>query len=150
MPNTVIEYRGVQIQIDDLERPYFTAAAEGTLLVQECAQCAIVRYPPSARCFACGSSQWKWRPSSGRGRVSACLIVERGVRAEFETPYAVGLVELDDVDVANHPEHAVRILSCILAQDGGRLSEPVPDGSPVEVEFEPLAEGFALPMFRIA
>lgn len=150
MTNTVIEYRGLQIQIDDLERPYFTAAAEGTLLVQECTQCAIVRYPPSARCLACASPQWKWRPSAGRGRVSACLIIEHGVRPEFEAPYAIGLVELDDIDVAHHPERAVRILSSIRTQDGGTLTEPVPDGTPVEVEFEPLVEGFALPMFRLA
>ena len=53
----VLPYRGFDIHVDDLERPYFEAAAEGRLIVQMCAECSIVRYPPSSRCPACGISE---------------------------------------------------------------------------------------------
>lgn len=146
----VFDYRGLKIHVDEPERPYFEAAGEGRLTVQSCADCGIVRYPPSHRCVACGSGRCEWHDTSGKGRVSTCLIVEHGVREDFPAPYAIGLVELDDVR-AERPEYAVRILSMILEAGDGEatVTDPVPDGTPVEVSFRPLADGYALPVFRL-
>src|SRR5688500_1822952 len=109
----VLPYRGFDIHVDDLERPYFEAAAEGRLILQVCAECEIARYPPSVRCPACGSPKATWRDTNGKGRVSACLIVEHGVRDAFPAPYAIGLVQLDDLAAQSDPKFVVRILSTI-------------------------------------
>jgi uncharacterized OB-fold protein len=101
--------------------------------------------------LACGSAKYVWQDTNGQGRVYSCLIVEHGVREAFPAPYAIGLVELDHIPPAR-PEYAVRILSMILEAGSGdaTVRDPVPDGTPVEVCFRPLADGYALPHFRIA
>jgi uncharacterized OB-fold protein len=145
----VFPYRGFEIQVDDLERPYFAAAGAGRLIVQECGGCSLVRYPPSHRCAACGSAEWTWLETSGKGRVFSCLMVEHSVREDFPAPYAIGLVELDDLIEQAGGEHAVRILTTVLGTGDVTLSDIVPDGTPVEAVFRPLSEGFAFPEFRV-
>jgi uncharacterized OB-fold protein len=145
----IFRYRGLDIQVDELEKPYFQAAASGRLILQECSACSIVRYPTSTRCAACGSDEWVWRDTSGKGKVKACLIVEHGVRQFFQAPYAIGLVELDDL-VDQPAAHMVRIMSTILDSDGvDSVPDPLPDGTPVEACYRELAPGYALPEFKV-
>lgn len=144
-----IQYRGLTLAIRDAEQEYFKAAAEGRLVLQACADCDTVRYPPSRACPFCGSTRSAWRESAGRGTVTQCLVVQHGVRPDFPPPYAYGLVELDDVR-ADDLRKQVRMLSDLLAADGKTpLREAVPAGTPVQVTFEFLAEGRALPRFRL-
>jgi uncharacterized protein len=147
-----VTWRGFSITIAALERPYFEAAAQGRLIVQSCSACGTVRYPVADRCPKCGSRDWDWREASGRGTVASCLVIEHSVRPEqLPAPYATGLVELDDfVNDLGDSEQPVRILTNIYQADGERfVEEPVPDGTPVEVFFEPMADGLAVPQFKL-
>ena len=64
-------------------------------------------------CAQCWGSELEWRPLAGTGTVYTFGIVHRGPSKEFsDTPYAVGLVDLDE---------GVRMMSSISAADLGEL-----------------------------
>jgi uncharacterized protein len=146
-----IDVHGFSLVISDLERPYFESAGIGQLVVQQCAECSLVRYPPGDRCPRCGSASARWQPNEGRGRVYSCVIVHHSVRPQFVAPYAVGLVELDQYAGVFGAAWVPRLLTNIFDGDGTtNLTKPAKDGTPVEVVFEPLANGLGLPQFKVA
>jgi uncharacterized protein len=148
-----ISWRGFTITVGDLERTYFEAAAEGRLVVQVCDDCGVARYPPTDRCAACGSRAWEWKEASGRGKVTSCVVIEHGVRDDqLRAPYAAALVELDDfVNGTGASRQPVRILANVYSGEGEQLlSDVVPDGTHVEVMFQPFDRpGMAVPQFRL-
>jgi len=90
-------------------------------------------------CAACGSWQWEWAASSGRGTVFTWTTVARALHPAFQgdTPYAAVVVEMDE---------GVRLLSQVTdcAPDQLRI------GMPVEVVFEEVTPEVTLPKFRRA
>ena len=77
---------------------YERAAATGVLHLQRCATCSTWRHPPRILCAACGSADWSWQPSAGRGRVFTWTVTHRPTDPAFaeHLPYAVLVVELDE------------------------------------------------------
>ena len=77
---------------------YERAAATGVLHLQRCDACEAWRHPPRILCAACGSADWSWQPSAGRGRVYTWTITHRPIDPAFteHLPYAVLVVELDE------------------------------------------------------
>lgn len=77
---------------------YERAAATGVLHLQRCDACDAWRHPPRILCAACGSADWSWQPSAGRGRVYTWTITHRPIDPAFaeHLPYAVLVVELDE------------------------------------------------------
>ncbi len=120
-----------------LDEQFWANCANGKLSFQCCLECATWRHIPRFMCAKCGSDKWDWRQSSGRGVIYSWTICHMPMSREFETvlPYAVLIVEL---------EEGVRITAGLreLAHQDLTLDLPV------EVVFEPLAGGGALPFFR--
>jgi hypothetical protein len=101
--------------LDDRNREFFTA---GAIVVQACRRCGARQHPPEDVCFACQASEFEWVRSRGEGRVYSCVVVEHAIppRLAERVPYAVALVELDDVpgvrvvgNVVNADPHSLRI-----------------------------------------
>jgi uncharacterized OB-fold protein len=88
-------------------------------------------------CARCGSAEWEWSASCGRGRIYSWTVTHEPLHPAFasETPYVVAVVEL---------EEGVRVV--------GRLRDLPPErlalDLPVEVGFERVSEEIALPCFR--
>ena len=70
--------------------------ANGELRLQRCRACSTWQHPPRYRCAACGSTDYEWDLSAGRGRIFSWTITHRPVDPSFELPYAVVVVELDE------------------------------------------------------
>ena len=75
--------------------------------------------------------------STGRGTLYSFTTVHRPPRPEFDVPYTVAIVELDEgfhmlTNLVDCPPEALRI------------------GLPVEVTFQPMSDEITLPMFRPA
>jgi uncharacterized OB-fold protein len=68
------------------------------LVLQHCASCGRVRFPPMPACPWCGSAVAEWRPVSGRGRVYSWVGVQRALTPDFEAevPYTIATVDLDE------------------------------------------------------
>ena len=120
-----------------LDEQFWAHCANGVLAFQCCSDCETWRHFPRFMCAKCGSDQWEWRKSSGRGEIYTWTICYMPMSREFETifPYAVLVVEM---------EEGVRITAGLRDLAFKELAINLH----VEVIFEPLADGARLPFFR--
>lgn len=88
-------------------------------------------------CAECGSWEWQWLRSSGRGKVFTWTVVERPMHPDFmeDVPYAPVVIEL---------EEGVRMVSWLSNCDPHEITR----GMPVEVEFDAVSEQLTLPKFK--
>jgi uncharacterized OB-fold protein len=122
-----------------LNAEFYQRCASGTLHFQRCLACGTWRHLPRVRCAACGSPDWEWSPSSGRGRIFSWTVTHRAVHPAFaaEVPYAVAVVEME-------AEPGVRLVARLRELPFERIELDLP----VEVGLERLSDGVALPFFR--
>ncbi len=117
-----------------LSRPHWDACREGVLLVQRCRQCAAYVFIPQPCCTRCQSTQLEWVASSGRGKVYSFSVVHRAPRPQFEVPYIVAVIEL---------EEGWHMLSNVLECPVDAVAVDLP----VEVAFRKMTEEITLPYF---
>ena len=124
--------------IDDVNREFWAAAAEGRLLVQECARCGHRQFYPRALCTHCGGEP-QWLTCSGRGHVHTFTVVRQMGMRPFrdELPYVVAMVEL---------EEGPRLMGNVADCD----PDSVRIGMPVEVYFVRAEDEVGVPMWRPA
>lgn len=93
-----------------LTEPFWTAAAEGRLLIQRCGDCHKAVFYPREICPHCWSDQLSWEEASGEGRLKSFSRIHKPGHPGWAlvTPYVVGLVELSE---------GPTMLSHILAED---------------------------------
>jgi uncharacterized OB-fold protein len=107
------------------------------LLLQRCASCSQVTFPPTARYPACLAPLVAWTKSSGRGTVYSFVVYRRAYHPglEDQLSYVVALVEL-----AKGPRLISNLVDC----------EPrsVQCDMPVEVVFDDVTEIVILYKFR--
>lgn len=134
-------------------RGYFEAAAAGRLVVRRCGGCGLLRYPPGAGCPWCASLAWGWQTVSGRGTIHSYAIVVQAIQPGFRdwAPYPLVVVELDEQRGVPVPDDGLRLTANLLTPDLAPEPEArVAIGARVEVLFQPVAEGLALPQFRLS
>lgn len=119
---------------------YWAAAAHGKLVVQQCAACDRVQWPPRDTCGRCGPAELRWLPVAGIGTLFTWTVVHHTTVAAYADalPFAVGAVELDDVPAR------------MLGRLRGVSPEKLEMDMPVEVVFEPVASGISLPVWQPA
>ena len=116
-------------------RPYWERCNNGQLAAPQCDECGNLFFPPRAVCPECLSPDVTYRDSCGRGVVYSYTVIERAPGPEFETPYAVAVVE-----VAEGWHIGTNIIRCD--------PHDVYIGMEVEVEFRQMSEQITLPYFR--
>ena len=123
----------------DLTAPYWDAAREGRLVVQQCRACHQVWHPPLPRCPHCHATDLGWRQVSGDGTIYSYTVVRHPTHYAFaeKIPYVLAIVEL-----AEGP----RLVTAIT----GAAPEEVRGGQPVRVVFAEVADGVTLPYFELA
>jgi uncharacterized OB-fold protein len=123
----------------ELTRPYWDAALEGRLVVQECQQCRRLWHPPLPACPHCHGTDLGWRELSGTGTVYTYTVVRHATHVALadQVPYVVAIVEL-----AEGPRLVTRVTGCPPGE--------VRAGMPVLVRFRPVADGVKLAYFEPA
>ena len=124
----------------ELTQPYWDAARQGQLVMQQCSACSHYLFPPGANCPKCGSAKLAWTQVSGKGVIYTYTIAYRPphpVLAE-QCPLAIAVIEL--------PE-GPRMMSNVIDCD----PEDVEIGMSVQVAFEPIDDSdMVLPVFKPA
>ncbi len=119
-----------------LSKPHWDACQRGELLVQRCTGCGMYIFIPQPTCTACLCGDLEWVKSSGKGVIYSCTTVHRPQRREFDVPYTVAIVEL---------EEGWHMLSNVIDTP----HEKIEIGMPVEVSFVKMTEEITLPLFRL-
>jgi uncharacterized OB-fold protein len=119
--------------------PFFAAAREHRLLVQRCAGCGGLRFPPRELCSTCLATDATWVEVSGRGEVYSYNVMHRVYHPGFaaDVPYAVVVVKL-----AEGPKITSSIVDC--------PADEIRIGMPVVAVFEEVTPEVTLPKFRRA
>lgn len=122
---------------DPIEQEFWNRCQDGRLHFQRCSACGAWRHLPRYMCARCGSAEWTWSPSSGKGRLFSWTVTHQALHPAFahEVPFVAAVVEL-----AEGVRMATRLIDC----DPARLELDLP----VELAFEQLADHFQLPVFR--
>ena len=83
---------------DEDSAPFWDALRGHQVLLQKCAGCSEIRFPPMPGCPNCGSGDWAHVTASGRGRVYSWIVVHRplGTITEADLPCTLATVELDE------------------------------------------------------
>jgi uncharacterized OB-fold protein len=133
---TVDEWQKPLPQVDEVNREFWSSAARGNLLIQECPHCHHRQFYPRALCTKCGDNPG-WLECSGRGAVHTFTIVRQMGMRPFrdELPYVVAMVQLDEGPM-------------MMGNVTGIDPEQVRIGMPVEVYFVAAAEDVGIPMWR--
>jgi hypothetical protein len=126
--------------IDELTRPFWEAARERRLVVQQCGACGYYNHPPRSFCDSCLSQQLAYAPVSGRGKIYTFTVMHQRDVAGFEeeSPFVNIVVELE--------EQQRLLMVSTLEQEA---SEPVRIAAPVEVFFENRGGNLVVPQFRL-
>lgn len=76
---------------------FWEALREGTWQTTRCGACGHATFPPKPVCPHCWSTDMQWAPLGARGRLYSWTRIH-AAPAVFaaESPYAVGIVDLDD------------------------------------------------------
>ena len=119
----------------EVSRPHWDGCREGVLRVQRCTSCGDLVFIPRAGCPRCLTETLEWVESSGRGTVYSYTVVHRPQRPEFEVPYVVAIIEL---------EEGWHMLTNLVDCEPADATV----GLPVEVAFRPMSEEITLPCFR--
>jgi uncharacterized OB-fold protein len=125
---------------DAASEGFWAAAASHVLAIQRCAGCGWYAYPPNVVCNNCLSPEpsFRYEPVSGRGRITTWTVVHRAFLPGFATdvPYVVAEVELEE-------QGGLRMIARLVGAEPGDLTI----GAPVEVVFDDVADGTAVPHF---
>ena len=81
---------------DPTHLPFWEAAARRELVVQECGSCGHKQFYGRPFCLSCEADAVRWVAVSGNGTVYSATRVWRSWVADFEPPYTVAIVELDE------------------------------------------------------
>jgi uncharacterized OB-fold protein len=120
--------------------PFWEAVGEGRLVVQNCIDCGLRRWPPRAACARCLSTSTAWNEVRGVGTLYSWVVIHRARRPEVREPppFTVAIVALDD-------DPTIRFLGGLINATDTELTI----GQPVEVRFEPDGLGTVRPYWQV-
>lgn len=122
---------------EDYNGEFYQFCKQRELCFQRCGDCRSWRHIPRESCPTCGSLDWRWERSSGKGKVFSWTVIHAALHPGFvqDVPYAVVVVEL---------EEGVRLVTNLMDAHVNQLSLEMP----VEVVFHDVTPEFTLPKFR--
>jgi uncharacterized OB-fold protein len=126
-------------EITDENSVYWNSLLARSFRLQQCDQCAHVRYPLSEICPVCLSSDYRWAAMSGRGHVFSTVVFHQVYHPAFadKVPYNVSLVELEEGPI---------IVTNVIDVDPREVGV----GDEVDLVYTELTAEIVLPQFRLA
>ena len=131
------EAPGLAPLADQFSAGYWSAAREGTLLIQRCQTCGRYQFYPRGHCAGCFAPDPEWTQASGRGRLHTYTIIHRTPNGEFaaDCPYVLAIIELDE-----GPRMTARIVG---------ETDDIACDQPVRAVFTPVGDAGGLPNFAL-
>ncbi len=111
----------------ELDKPFWDAANDERLVIQNCKSCNTLQHPPKPACSQCASQDLEWKQMSGKGTIYNYGVVhDCPVKLlQDEQPFNLAVITLDEDSGIQMYSH---LKDCPV--------DEVPVGAPVEVIFE--------------
>ena len=135
---TALPAEAVRIATDPSTEPFWQAARERRLVAPRCADCGTFRLPPTPFCWRCQSAAVSWTELSGRASVYTFTVVN-GYPGLPDITLVPAVVDLPDAP-------GTRLVTNIVGVDPAEVEI----GTELTVGFHPIADGWLLPVFRVA
>ena len=118
-------------------QPFWQAAREGKLMIQQCTSCRRNIFYPRLSCPFCFSEKLGWVESSGKGKVYTYSVVQNNAPSAFmqDMPFVIAIVRLDE---------GVQMMTNIVGCDPAQVHCEMP----VTIVFEKLNDEIMLPKFK--
>jgi uncharacterized protein len=125
-------------RVNDDNRFFWTAGADGVLRFLRCTDCGYYVHPPSPVCPVCLTKTVEPQAVSGRATVASYTVNHQPWIPGFDPPYVIGLVEIEE-------QPSVRLMTNIVNCE----VDEVRIGLPVRVVFQQYDDVW-LPLFEPA
>ena len=128
------------VEPDELTRPFWQAANESRLVIQNCNACDRLQHPPEPICGQCGSGETlDWVQMSGKGKIYNYGVVHDCPVSllQDDQPFNVAVIMLDE-------DPGIQMYSHLP----GVSVDEVPVGGNVEIVFEVSANGQKIPEWK--
>lgn len=121
-----------------ITQPYWDAAKDHRLVIQQCGCCKTRQFYPREFCTACLSENIEWIECGGHGTIYTYTVNRRPSNTALsdKVPYVVAMIDLDE---------GVRMMANILESP----PEAIRIGARVRICFEQVSPQIALPQFRL-
>src|SRR5215207_11445307 len=122
---------------DPMAAEFYGHCKKHELRFQRCKDCHAWRHVPRDLCAKCGSFNWEWAKSAGKGKVFSWTTAMQPMLPPFAdaVPYSPVVIEMDE---------GVRLVSWLTDVTNEELRLDLP----VEVVFEDVTPEVTLPKFR--
>ena len=127
---------------DPLTQPFWEAAGDHRLVIQNCTACDRLQHPPAPACGQCRSGDnLDWKQMSGRGTIyNYCVVYDCPIRSlQDDQPFNLAVIMLDE-------DQGIQMYSHLP----GTPVDEVPIGAAVQVVFEATANGQLVPEWQVA
>jgi uncharacterized OB-fold protein len=143
----MIENAPLPFTDDPLDREFWIAARQRRLVVQSCAACGEMRFPPRPMCPQCQAEDVAWQPVSGEAAVWSFAVPAPPLLPAFEAlaPYVTIIGAL-----AENP--GIRMAGLAVNADGdatGITAADIAIGQPIHIDFLDASEDCTLPCWRL-
>lgn len=140
-PKNSLPAEFAELTPDSYTEPFWLAARDHKLVIPRCTKCSTFRFPPSPFCYVCTHQEVDLVEAAGSGAVYTFTIARHAVIPHLadSVPYAVAVVELDDIP-------GVRMIANIVESDLEKLEI----GSRVSVVWDDVNDDVTIPRFRLA
>lgn len=135
---TTIPGEHVRIAVNATTEPFWAAAKQRRLVAPQCADCRTFRLPPTPFCPNCQSKSVNWIELSGEATVYSFAVVH-GFPGMPDLILVPAVLDLPDAPGA-------RLVSNIVDVQPAEVCI----GMRLRVDFTPIADGWMLPIFRVA
>ena len=130
----------VRISTDSWTEPFWQAAKEHRLTSAQCADCGHFRMPPTPFCPRCQSQKTAWPTLPGTGSVFSFAICTKSPYPDVpDFVYVPAVVELDGAPGAR-----------LVTNLHGCKADDVAIGMRVRVDWNPITDGWVMPVFQPA
>ena len=128
---------------DPLTAFFWEAARNHELWIQRCQACGTYIHMPRPVCRNCQSFDLAPERVSGRGTLYSWTQTYKAFHPFFvdRVPYVIATISLPE-------QEGLQFMSNLVGIDQERVDEEAQIGMPVEVDFEELAPGYVIPVFK--
>src|SRR5690606_5299789 len=128
----------VRISVDTATEPFWEAARENRLSAPQCTECGTFHMPPRPYCPQCQRKSFDWPTLPGTGTVYSFAVCHKSPFQDVEDFDYIPVV----VDVHGAP--GCRLVSNLVDIDPAEVEI----GMKVIVDFNPIQDGWKVPVFR--